>query len=121
MTAMNRARRRFLWALSIAPAFAWSARAQQPQPPPPSGWPHLPESIPENPGPKGMPRAQRRAILTEDQKKIRQDVERLFKLASELREEVASTDFSEVLSVHVINKADEIEKLAKKIKDLARG
>jgi len=122
---MNRARRRFLWALSLAPAFLWSLRggaaaAQQPPPRPP-GWPRVPENIPENPGPQHMPHAQRQVLLTENQKKIRRDVERLFKLATELRDEVARTDSSAVLSVHLVNKAGEIEKLARQIKDLARG
>jgi hypothetical protein len=123
MTAMNPARRRFLWALSLAPAVAWGAqeRPSTPPPQPTPGMTRLPDTIPENPGPGGMTPAQRRMVLTEEQKNIRKDVERLFKLASELRDEVLRTDFFEVLPVQFIHKAGEIEKLAKKIKDLARG
>jgi hypothetical protein len=123
MTAMNRARRSFLWALSIAPLFAAGVRAgarlsqQQPQPQP---YPPLPEPIPENPG-LGIPKAQRPVVLSENQKEIRRDVERLFRLATQLRDEVQHTDSTKVLSLHLIDKAGEIEKLAKKIKDLARG
>jgi hypothetical protein len=122
MTAMNRARRTFLWAFSFAPLFLWSARAgaQVHQQPPP-GWPRLPDTIPENPGPKKMPRTEQRAVLNEKQKKLRKDVERLFQLASELRDEVARTDATEVLSLAMIDKAEKIEKLAKQIKVLARG
>jgi hypothetical protein len=121
MTAMNRARRSFLWALSIAPLFAAGVRAgaqigDRPVPP----RPRLPEPVPENPG-LGIPKSQQRVILSEDQKQIRRDVERLFKLASELRDEVQHTDFTKVLSLRLVDKAGEIERLAKKIKDLARG
>ncbi len=120
---MNRARRSFLWVLGFTPLIVWSARvgAESPQKPSTPPWPRLPEEIPENPGPKGMPRAQQRAVLNEKQKKLRKDVEQLFQLASELRDEVARTDETEVLSLHLIDKAGQIEKLAKQIKDLARG
>jgi hypothetical protein len=121
MTAMNQARRRFLWALSFAPALAWGAQERPSQPPQPAPWPHLPDNFPENPRPGEMSPAQKRIILTENQKNLRKDVEQLFKLASELRKEVSRTNFFEVLPVHFVQKAGEIEKLAKKIKDLARG
>jgi len=42
-------------------------------------------------------------------------------MVSELREQVQKTDSSSVLSVSVVKKAQQIEKLAKQIKELAKG
>jgi hypothetical protein len=42
-------------------------------------------------------------------------------LATELKEEVDKTDSAKVLSVPMLKKAEEIEKLAKDIKSRARG
>jgi hypothetical protein len=55
------------------------------------------------------------------QKDIRDDVQKLFDLASELRDEVAKTDSNSVFSISVVKKAQQIEKLAKKVKDLSKG
>ncbi len=42
-------------------------------------------------------------------------------LASELKTEVEKTDSTTILSLAMLKKADEIEKLAKQIKDQAKG
>ena len=55
------------------------------------------------------------------QKDIRDDVQKLFDLASELRDEVAKTDTNSVFSISVVKKAQQIEKLAKKVKELSKG
>jgi hypothetical protein len=55
------------------------------------------------------------------QKDIRDDVQKLFDLASELRDEVAKTDANSVFSLGVVKKAQQIEKLAKKVKELSKG
>jgi len=47
---------------------------------------------------------------------IQADTERLYKLTQELKEEVAKSN-KDTLSVPVIKKADEIEKLAKSLKE----
>jgi len=50
------------------------------------------------------------------QEEIRQDTQKLFQLASDLKAAVEKTD-ENVMSLEVIKKAEEVEKLAKKVKD----
>ncbi|HEV2960519.1 MAG TPA: hypothetical protein VG649_01740 [Candidatus Angelobacter sp.] len=50
------------------------------------------------------------------QEEIRQDTQKLFQLASDLKAAVEKTD-ENVMSIEVIKKAEEVEKLAKKVKD----
>jgi hypothetical protein len=63
----------------------------------------------------------RKLALEENEKDIKKSVEKLFQLASELKEQVDKTDSVKVLSVGMIKKADEIERLAKEIKSRAKG
>src|SRR5438045_2208974 len=49
------------------------------------------------------------------------NIEKLFQLASELKVEVEKTDSVQVLSVPLLKKAEEIEKLAKSIRSRAIG
>jgi len=65
--------------------------------------------------------AANKAMLEQRQKDIKKEVERLYKLASELKDEVEKTDATTVLSLPLVKKAEEIERLAKQIKDNARG
>lgn len=68
-----------------------------------------------------LPAASSKAMLEERQKNIKKDVERLYDLAAQLKTEVEKTDATTVLSVAMLKKAEEIEKLAKQIKDHAKG
>lgn len=61
-----------------------------------------------------------RAIALANQKKLRASVSKLYGMVSELKEEVEKTDEHSVLSISLVRKAQEIEKLAKQIKNLAR-
>jgi hypothetical protein len=61
-----------------------------------------------------------KAAMKEDQKDMRKDVEHLFALAQELKEQVEKTNPSAVLSLALIRKAAEIEKLAHQIQKLAK-
>ena len=60
-------------------------------------------------------------ILESNQKEIRKNVERLYDLASELKAEVEKTDAVRVLSIAMLRKTEEIEKLAKEIRSRAKG
>jgi hypothetical protein len=62
-----------------------------------------------------------KAVLEANQKDIKKSVERLFQLASELKAEVEKTDSVQVLSVAMLKKAEEIERLAKGIRSRAIG
>ena len=62
-----------------------------------------------------------KAILEENQKDIKKSIEKLFQLASDLKAEVEKTDSSQVLSLSLVRKAEEIERLAHDIKSRAKG
>jgi hypothetical protein len=68
---------------------------------------------PSRPDPKAIARA--------NQIEIRTDIAKLYDLVSEFKEQVEKTDATATLSISVVKKAQQIEKLAKHIKDLARG
>src|ERR1700730_3532649 len=74
-----------------------------------------------NPNSANFPAASSKAILEQRQKNIKKDVEKLYDLASQLKVEVEKTDSTTVLSLAMLKKAEEIEKLAKQIKDHAKG
>jgi hypothetical protein len=76
-----------------------------------------PEPTPENPL---APSAEKR-MLEENQKDIKKKVEKLYDLAAELKAEVDKTDSSKVLSLNLVRKAEEIEKLARDIKNRSKG
>jgi hypothetical protein len=65
--------------------------------------------------------AARDAVLQENEKDIKKKVEKLLQLATELKAEVDKTNSTKVLSVAMLKKADEIERLAKDIKTRAKG
>jgi len=52
---------------------------------------------------------------------LREDIVRLYGMASDLKEQIQRTDSNAMLSVSLVKKAQQIEKLAKQIKDLAKG
>ena len=62
-----------------------------------------------------------KTMLEERQKNIKKEVEKLYNLASQLKTEVEKTDSTTVLSLSMLKKAEEIEKLAKQIKDHAKS
>ena len=61
-------------------------------------------------------RAQQKAMNKDRQKKLQEDTDKLLKLATELKEYVDKTN-ENILSVEVIKKTDEIEKLAKSVRE----
>jgi hypothetical protein len=67
------------------------------------------------------PKFDSKAILAANQKGIKKDIERLFQLATELKAEVEKTDSVMMLSVAMLKKVEEIEKLAKEIRSRAIG
>jgi len=60
-------------------------------------------------------------ILQQNKDQIHDDVEKLYTLAAELKDDVEKTDSVNVLSLTMVTKAEQVEKLAKQIKNLARG
>jgi hypothetical protein len=62
-----------------------------------------------------------KSALKENEKDIKKDIQKLYDLVSELKGEVEKTDSSQVLSLGLVRKAEEIEKLAREIKNRAKG
>jgi len=60
-------------------------------------------------------------ILENNDKDMKKKVEQLYELAKQLKEQVESTDSSKVLSLNLMKKAEEIEKLAHDIKNRSKG
>jgi hypothetical protein len=94
---------------------------QSPQPPPPP--PHIGDLNPP------ADEDEARARITRDMEKkaakaraaaLKADTDKLLKLSVELKDYVDKAD-ENVLSLDVIKKAEEIEKLAKSVKDKMRG
>jgi hypothetical protein len=79
--------------------------------------PSYPQGM-NGPGPTGP---DQKAIDKQNQAQIRSDVDTLYALISDLKQEVSLTNSANVLSLGVVKKAKEIEKIAKRVKDLARG
>jgi heme oxygenase len=65
--------------------------------------------------------AAKRAALKQNEKEFREGIERLYKLTTDLREEVQKTATTDILSVQMVKKTEEIEKLAKFLKNKAKG
>jgi hypothetical protein len=62
-----------------------------------------------------------RTMDKQNQAEVRASVEKLYVLISELKEQVEKSDATMMLSVSVVKKSQQIEKLAKHVKDLAKG
>ena len=96
------------------------------QRPAPPGMPQAPDPL--NPMGKsdGDPivgRAEEKQVIvrnTERQRRLIADTDKLLVLATELKLDVEKTD-KNILSVDVVKKADEIERLAKSVKDRMKG
>jgi len=121
---MRETRRRFVLALSAVagclaaretPAFA-QRRRPFPDPPEPAEKKNPADSAPDALGHQSARRA-----LQEKEREFRSGIERLYQLTGELRDEVQKTVTSDVLSIRMYKKTEEIEKLAKQLKSKAKG
>jgi len=121
---MIETRRVFVLAMAAAAGFlaaedGWLFAQYPPTPPPPrpAETPN-PAEIHSNPQATA---AAKRAWLQQNEKEFREGVERLYQLTGELREELQKTTTTEVFSVRMVKKTEEIEKLAKLLKNRAKG
>ena len=115
-------RRLLLMSLLLLPGMV-AGRQDFPAQDPPRGRrrPDGSEDPSTNPNSANPPGASSKVLLEERQKNIKKDVEKLYALAAQLKTEVEKTDSTTVLSLAMVKKAEEIEKLAKQIKDHAKG
>lgn len=117
---MEGQRRFFLKMLIPGAVFASAAILGAQDPKPPHGLPgQFSQTPPQSPLPP-VPSRPSKVQLKANQTEIKKEVDRLFSLAQDLKEEAGKTDTVVVLSVAFVQKTEEIEKLAKKIRDLAR-
>ncbi|HMI50492.1 MAG TPA: hypothetical protein VK525_03205 [Candidatus Saccharimonadales bacterium] len=81
------------------------------------------EGVPKPGGDEDNPLAPNptKSVLDKNQREIKASVEKLFELATNLKNEVEKTDATVFLSLAMVKKAEEIEKLAKQIKERAKG
>lgn len=92
--------------------------------PQPSSFPGHPAPLGDPLAPSGVPpkmvAAAARARNIERQHKLVADSDKLLELATQLHTEVARTD-KDILSVDVVRRADEIERLAHNVKERMKG
>jgi len=116
---------RSIGTLSILLLFAISAKAQVPARPPATPPPLLQgESAQDNvSGDEAAQRLAREAAKKANlqrQALLKADADKLFKLATELKDSVDKSN-ENLLSLEVLKKAEEIEKLARSVKDKMKG
>jgi hypothetical protein len=98
-----------------------SASAQTQDPfPTGSQEPQFGREKPRDPIEEKMEHDREKALNKQRQTNLQKDTDRLLKLATELKEYVDKSN-EHTLSLDVIKKADEIEKLAKSVKDRMKG
>lgn len=122
---MQETRRRFVMTIAAGSCFAaqdillfgQTHRNGMPDPPPPAEHPGQDAAMLK----KSAATANKRAILLQNERDFRAGVERLYELSGELRDEVRKTMTTDVLSVRMYKKTEEIEKLAKQLKSKAKG
>ncbi|HTG29533.1 MAG TPA: hypothetical protein VK818_15045 [Methylomirabilota bacterium] len=121
--------RRSLKIISIAAVILLSTGSSvtpQSHPTPP---PIVPRPSPNAPNPNYPPGLQgpeqtppdAKKLDRQNQAEIKADVQKLYELIGELREQVERSDTNSTLSLSVVKKAQQIEKLAKQVKDRAKG
>jgi len=110
----------FLCALFIIP-FSFPGQSGPPRPPHASGdFDAAPSNEPDSRQQQQMMHEMAKKANVERQTALRTDADKLFKLATELKTYVEKSN-EHVMSVDVIKKADEIEKLARSVKDKMKG
>jgi hypothetical protein len=102
-------------------AFQEVSFAQQPQPqPPPIMRPNGPVEEPGPSIPTQVQKEMEKRANAQRQAELKRDTDRLLKLSTELKDYVDKTN-ENVLSLEVIKKAEEIEKLAHSVKTKMKG
>jgi len=122
---MLETRRAFVMSMGAAGAFlaaenGWPFAQYPPTPPPPPKPAETPNPAEIHANPQAIAAA-KRARLQQNEQEFRDGVERLYQLTGELREEVQKTPTTDVLSIRMVKKTEEIEKLAKVLKAKAKG
>lgn len=110
------------WTISLLLLFAMRGSAQdfpKKPPPPPSGKIDIPTTDADENRERLAREIAKKANVAR-QATLKNDTDRLLKLAEELKDSVDKSNVN-VLSLEVMKKAEEIEKLAKSVKDKMKG
>ena len=115
-------RRKFLAGLAGAGTLAIMRTEAQTGQSKPSGRPSPPDPTPDADESSAQPgKSPTKTMLEANEKDIKKSIEKLYQLATDLKAEVEKTDSSQVLSLGMLKKAEEIERLAHDIKTRAKG
>ena len=121
---MNTGRRTFLSGIAGALAAARAAfPVGQRHDSPPAHNPQIPDASGTS-GVDDLPlpsRSDPRRVLKEEQKELRRDVDRPLQMAKDLKDESDKTPETDVLSLSLVKKAEDIERLARQIKEKIRS
>ena len=112
--------RRIIGSICLLLAFCSPQQLSSQQPPTP---PRLDVPQPDESGPSLPPRIQKemeKKANEQRQAELKRDTEKLLKLSTELKEYVDKSN-ANILSLDVMKKAEEIEKLARSVKTRMRG
>jgi hypothetical protein len=122
--SMSGSRPRITITLAVLATLALLSNAQmphgikppEPRPSPNTPNPNYPSGLdgPEIKGPDP------KTVDKQNQVELRHDIERLYALVFVLREQMKVTDSTSTMSVTIVKQAQQIEKLAKEIKDRAK-
>jgi|SRR5579859_521997 len=124
---MAETRRRFLMTLAVAASCSVAAdglvfarqRKRNPFPTPPQA------AETQNPAEAAAARPDslnaKRIALSQNEKAFRAEVDRLYQLAAELKQQVDETATTEIFSVQMYKRTQEIEKVAKQLRAGAKG
>jgi hypothetical protein len=107
-----------LLGLAVSSSFVGGRGAQLPQVPIPPG-PNQP-TPPDDPNRERAEKEMAKRANQEREAQLKRDTERLYKLAAELKDYVDKSN-ENTLSLNVIKKAEEIEKLAHSVKEKMKG
>ncbi len=97
---------------------AWQRATPQPRPSPNA--PSDLNALDRLNGPPATVDNGKQSVDQQNQLEIRLQVQRLYAMATELKDEVDNTNSNTVLNLAVLKRAQEIEKLAKQIRDRAK-
>jgi hypothetical protein len=122
---MSGSRPRITIALAALATLALLSNAQLPHPSPKPPEPRPSPNTPNPNYPPGLDGPEMKGPDTkmldkQNQVELRHDIEKLYALAFVLREQMKMTDSTSTMSVTIVKQAQQIEKLAKEIKDRAK-
>jgi hypothetical protein len=111
----------FLTFLLASVTLPSAAQRAVPPPPHPLPSPNAPNSnVPSGLDGPPLTVSDPKALDLQNQAEIKAEIEKLYALVFELREQMKQTDAANTLSLTVVKKAQAIEKLAKQIKDRSK-